>query len=46
MNYSKVSVIGCGRWGGFLGYYIAKYLYADVLFYGLEKRQQYFLFFF
>ena len=36
IDFSKITVIGCGRWGGFLGYYVAKYKKADVLMYGLE----------
>lgn len=40
-EYKNVSVIGCGRWGGFLGYYIAKYLGAKVTFYGREESKRY-----
>lgn len=36
VDFNKVTVIGCGRWGGFLGYYVAKYKKADVMMYGLE----------
>ncbi len=36
LDFSKITVIGCGRWGGFLGYYVAKYKHADTLMYGLE----------
>ena len=36
IDFSQVSVIGCGRWGGFLGYYVAKYKKSHVLMYGLE----------
>lgn len=35
-DFKNVTVIGCGRWGGFLGYYVAKYKKADTLMYGLE----------
>lgn len=40
-NFKNISVIGCGRWGGFLGYYMASYKQADVLFYGLETDPNY-----
>jgi glycerol-3-phosphate dehydrogenase (NAD(P)+) len=40
-EYKTVSVIGCGRWGGFLGYYIAKYLDTNVIFYGREESKRY-----
>ena len=35
-DFQNITVIGCGRWGGFLGYYAAKYKKANVLMYGLE----------
>ena len=34
-KFDSISVIGCGRWGGFLGYYLATYKKADVLFLGM-----------
>jgi len=38
----KVSVIGCGRWGTFLGWYVANYCKSDsVLLYGMEKSPAY-----
>ncbi len=40
-DFQTVSVIGCGRWGGFLGYYMATYKHANVLFYGLEQDKSY-----
>jgi len=36
IDFHNITLIGCGRWGGFLGYYAAKYKNADVLMYGLE----------
>jgi len=39
--FQKITVIGCGRWGGFLGYYLAKYKRADVLMYGLAADPAY-----
>ncbi len=41
IDFSKISVIGCGRWGGFLGYYVAKYKNADTLFFGLPEDPAY-----
>ena len=35
-DFQNITLIGCGRWGGFLGYYAAKYKGANVLMYGLE----------
>lgn len=35
-DFTHISVIGCGRWGGFLGYYTASYCKSHVLMYGLE----------
>ena len=40
-NFNSVSVIGCGRWGGFLGYYFATYKKADVLFLGVPEDPAY-----
>lgn len=40
-NFASISVIGCGRWGGFLGYYCAKYLKSDVLFLGVPQDPAY-----
>ena len=40
-NFSNISVIGCGRWGGFLGYYCAKYLKSNVLFLGVPQDPAY-----
>lgn len=40
-NFSSVSVIGCGRWGGFLGYYCAKYKNSKVLFLGVPQDPAY-----
>ena len=40
-DFKKLSVIGCGRWGGFLAYYVAKYKEADTLIYGLEADPAY-----
>ncbi len=41
IDFSRVSVIGCGRWGGFLGYYVARYKKADTLMFGLEEDPAY-----
>ncbi len=39
---TKVSVIGCGRWGTFLGWYVANYCKTDgVVIYGLEGTPSY-----
>ena len=38
---NQVTVIGCGRWGGFLGYYVAKYKGAKTLMFGLEEDPAY-----
>lgn len=35
-EFDSITVIGCGRWGGFLGYYTATYKSKKVLMYGLE----------
>lgn len=35
-DFDSITVIGCGRWGGFLGYYTATYKSKNVLMYGLE----------
>ena len=40
-DFSKVSVIGCGRWGGFLGWYCATYKKSDVLFLGVPGDPAY-----
>ncbi len=40
-NFSQISVIGCGRWGGFLGYYCAKYKDSHVLFLGVAQDPAY-----
>jgi len=40
-DFSKVSVIGCGRWGGFLGWYAATYKKSDVLFLGVPGDPAY-----
>ncbi|MBE6446762.1 MAG: glycerol-3-phosphate dehydrogenase [Alphaproteobacteria bacterium] len=40
-NFSQISVIGCGRWGGFLGYYCAKYKNSHVLFLGVPQDPAY-----
>ncbi len=41
IDFSKISIIGCGRWGGFLGYYVAKYKNADTLMFGLTEDPAY-----
>ena len=41
VDFSKASVIGCGRWGGFLGYYIAKYKNTNTLMFGLLEDPAY-----
>lgn len=41
IDFSHISVIGCGRWGGFLGYYVAKYKGVPTLMYGLEADPAY-----
>lgn len=39
---AQVSVIGCGRWGSFLGWYVANYCRTDtVLLYDLEQSPAY-----
>lgn len=39
---TQISVIGCGRWGTFLGWYVANYGKADnVLLYGMEQSYDY-----
>ena len=40
-DFSKISVIGCGRWGGFLGWYCATYKKSDVLFLGVPGDPAY-----
>ncbi|MBQ4471766.1 MAG: glycerol-3-phosphate dehydrogenase [Alphaproteobacteria bacterium] len=40
-DFSKVSVIGCGRWGGFLGWYCATYKKSKVLFLGVPGDPAY-----
>ena len=40
-NFNSISVIGCGRWGGFLGYYFATYKKSDVLFLGVPEDPAY-----
>lgn len=40
-DFSKVSVIGCGRWGGFLGWYCATYKKSNVLFLGVPGDPAY-----
>ncbi len=38
----QISVIGCGRWGTFLGWYVANYCDVDtVLIYGMEQSRTY-----
>lgn len=38
----QISVIGCGRWGTFLGWYVANYCDVDtVLLYGMESSRTY-----
>ena len=38
----QISVIGCGRWGTFLGWYVAKYCDVQtVLLYGMESSHTY-----
>ena len=38
----QVSVIGCGRWGTFLAWYVANYCRTDgVLLYGIEGAPSY-----
>ena len=38
----QISVIGCGRWGTFLGWYVAKYCDVQtVLLYGMENSRTY-----
>ncbi len=41
MNTKNITVIGCGRWGGFLAYYLAKYKNSNILMYGLESDPNY-----
>ena len=41
IDLTHITVIGCGRWGGFLGYYVAKYKGAQTLMYGLEVDPAY-----
>ena len=40
-DFSKIAVIGCGRWGGFLGWYAATYKHSDVLFLGVPGDPAY-----
>lgn len=37
----KISVLGCGRWGSFIGWYQATVLKNDVILYGEEGREAY-----
>lgn len=38
----QISVIGCGRWGTFLGWYVANYCNVEtVLMYGMENSETY-----
>ena len=38
----QISVIGCGRWGTFLGWYVANYCDVEtVLMYGMEDSPTY-----
>ncbi|MBR2140845.1 MAG: NAD(P)-binding domain-containing protein [Rickettsiales bacterium] len=37
----NVSVIGCGRWGSFLSYYLATYCVQNVLLYGRENSKDF-----
>lgn len=39
--FKEISVIGCGRWGGFLGWYTAGKCAENVLMYGLESDPSY-----
>ena len=41
IDFKHIGVIGCGRWGGFLGYYVAKYKQGQVLMYGLVEDPAY-----
>ena len=41
LDLSKITVIGCGRWGGFLGYYVAKYKKVPTLMFGLATDPAY-----
>lgn len=41
IDFSKISVIGCGRWGGFLAYYVARYKQAQTIIFGLETDPAY-----
>ncbi len=40
-SFENISVIGCGRWGGFLAYYTAKYCAKTVTLHGLEQAPDY-----
>ncbi|MBO4956999.1 MAG: hypothetical protein J6C50_04135 [Rickettsiales bacterium] len=41
-KYNKtISVIGCGRWGSFLAYYLANYCVNNVLLYGRETSKDF-----
>ena len=41
-NYNnQISVIGCGRWGSFLAYYLANYCTNNVLLYGRETSKDF-----
>lgn len=39
--YMKISVLGCGRWGSFIGWYQATVLKNQVILYGEEGREAY-----
>jgi len=41
IDLKNITVIGCGRWGGFLGYYVATYKQAQTLMYGLPQDPAY-----
>lgn len=38
---NSISVIGCGRWGSFLSWYLAKYCAKNVILYGRELSNDY-----
>lgn len=40
-DFRNITLIGCGRWGGFLGYYVATYKQAQTLMYGLPEDPAY-----
>ena len=41
IDFKNITLIGCGRWGGFLGYYVATYKKAQTLMYGLPQDPAY-----